>query len=51
MLYPANIAFEQGVIVAVIMIALFIFTLLRFTKTRVQSNPSIEFAQRHRLPK
>jgi len=51
MLFSANIAVEQGVIVAVIMIALFIFTLLRFTETRVQSNPSSEFALRYRLPK
>jgi len=49
--FSANIAVEQGAIVAVIMIALFIFTLLRFTKTRFQSNPSSEFARRHRLPK
>jgi len=51
MLFSANIAVEQGVIVAVIMIALFTFTLLRCTKTRVQSNPSSEFALIHRLPK
>jgi len=51
MLFSANITVEQAVIVAVIMIALFIFTLLRCTKTQVQSNPSSEFALRHRLPK
>jgi len=51
MLFSANIAVEQGVIVTVFMIALFIFTFSRCTKTRVQSNPSSEFAPRHRLPK
>jgi len=51
MLFSANITVEQAVIVAVIMIALFIFTLLRCTKTQVKSNPSSEFALRHRLPK
>jgi len=38
-------AVEQGVIVAVIVVTLFIFTLLRCTKTRVQSNLSSKFAK------
>jgi len=45
MLFPANTAVEQGVIVSVIMIALFIFTLLRFKKTRVQSTPVANLLQ------
>jgi len=51
MLFSTNIAVQQGVIVAVITIALFIFTLLQCTKTRVHSNPTSEFALRHQLPK
>ena len=51
MLFSTNIAVEQGVIVAIIGIALFIFTLFRCTTTRVQLNPSSEFALRHQLPK
>jgi len=49
--FSANIAVEQGVIVAVILIALFIFTHFWCTPTHVQSKPSSDFAPRHRLPK
>jgi len=50
--FLANIAFEQEVIVAAIVIALFIFT--RFwsrTPAHVQSKSSNDFALRHPLPK
>jgi len=51
MLLSTNIVFEQGVIVAVVVIALFIFTRFWCTPTHVQSKRSSGFALRHRLPK
>jgi len=51
MLSSANIAFEQKVIVAAIMIAIFIFIRFWYIPTQVQSKPSRDFAPRHRLPK
>jgi len=51
MLFAVNITVEQGVIVAVIVIALFVFTRLWCTPTHVQSKSSSDFGQRHRLPK
>jgi len=51
MLFSANIAVEQEVVLAVIVIALFIFTRLWRTPTYVQLKPSRDFAPRHRLPK
>jgi len=47
--FPTNIAVEQEVIVAAIMIAIFIFTRFRYTPTQVQAKPSRDFALRHRL--
>jgi len=47
MLFSANNAVEQEVIVAAIMIAIFIFTRFRYTLTQVQSQPSRDFALRH----
>jgi len=49
--YLANIAVEQGVIVAAIAIALFVFTRFWCTPAHVQSEPSSNFALRHPLPK
>jgi len=51
MLYSANVSAEQGVVLAVIVIALFIFTRFSCTPTHVQSKPSSDFALRHRLTK
>jgi len=51
MLFSANIAVEQGVIMTTIVIALFVFTRFWCTPTHVQSKPSCSLSLRHRLPK
>jgi len=43
-LFSANIAVEQGVIVAAIMIAIFVFTRFLYTPTQIHSKPSRDFA-------
>jgi len=56
MFFSANIAAEQGVIVAAIVIALCLFTaqallIVQCTPTHVQSKPSSDFSLRYRLQK
>jgi len=48
MLFAANIAVEQEVLVPTIIIALFISTRLWCIPAQVQSKPSSDFALRHR---
>jgi len=50
-LFAANIAVEQEIIVAAIMIDIYIFTLFSCTPIHVRSKPSSDFALRHRLQK
>jgi len=51
LLFPGNIAVEQNVVAYGIIIALFIFTYFWCTQPHFRSNPSSDFAIRHRLPK
>jgi len=51
MLFSANIAIEEVVIVTNIVIALFMFIHFWCTPTHVQSKPSCSLSLRHRLPK
>jgi len=51
MLFSANVAVEQGVIVTAIAIAFFMFTLFWCTPTHVQSKPSCSLSLKHRHPK
>ena len=51
MLFSANVSAEQGVILAVIVIARFICIRFWRTPTHVQSKPSSDFALRHWLTK
>jgi len=51
MLFSANIAVEQGVIMGVIVIAFFIFTRFWCTPTHVQSKSSSDIDSRSRSTK
>jgi len=49
MIFPANIAVEQRVMMVAIVIAFFIFTRFRYTPSHVQSKPSSYFSLRQGL--